>query len=402
MLDFAKDADEKAKEIEKLLPKGYHLKPYYNQSAFVGDSIHSVTKTIYEGLFLALVVMILFLRSWRASLVVLFTIPVTLGFTILVLYLFGITINIMSLGAIAASIGLIIDDAIVIIEQIYRTHEDYPEKGKATVVKEAIRDLFPAMVGSSLATIVIHFPFSLMSGLAGSFFKELSDTMQITMIVSFLVTWLLLPVLHLLIGYKASLKPHHHEKDESINKLSWLTWFFNKPIITLCFILLLGGSAWFASTKLETGFLPALDEGTIVLDYYSPAGTSLEETDRLCREMEKIILANPEVETYSRRTGIRMAFATVPPNFGDYSIQLKKERSNSTEEVISELRSKIEASVPVMNVSFGQRIADLLGDLMSTPEPIEIKIFGDNYSILQEKAAEAWKIIGERFRACRY
>lgn len=395
LLDFSKDAETKADEIRKLLPKGYELKPYYNQSAFVGDSIHSVIKTIYEGLFLAIIVMILFLRSWRASLVVMLTIPVTLAFTMLILYLVGITINIMSLGAIAASIGLIIDDAIVIIEQIYRGHEESPEKDRFTVVKESIKDLFPAMIGSSLATIVIHFPFRLMSGLAGSFFKELSDTMQITMITSFLVTWLLLPVFHLIIGYKASLKPHNHDADVAIKKLSWLTWFFKKPAIAILFVAILGMSAWWASGKLETGFLPDLDEGTIVLDYFSPAGTSVEETDRLCQQMEKIILKNPDVETYSRRTGLRMAFRTVPPNFGDYSIQLKKVRSKTTPEVISQLRTEIEANVPALDVSFGQRIADLLGDLMSTPQPIEIKIFGDNYKSLQQLSLKAEMILNK-------
>ena len=393
LLDFAKDAEAKAEELRTLLPKGYELKPYYNQSGFVGDSIHSVIKTIYEGLFLAIVVMIIFLRSWRASLVVIFTIPVTLAFTILILYLFDITINIMSLGAIAASIGLIIDDAIVIIEQIYRGHEDHPEKDRFTIVKESIKDLFPAMIGSSLATIVIHFPFRLMSGLAGSFFKELSDTMQITMVTSFLVTWLLLPVLHLIIGYKAPAKPHDHDPAIAIKKLRWLTWFFKKPVIAVSFIFVLGISAWVASGKLETGFLPDLDEGTIVLDYFSPPGTSVEETDRLCRQMESIILKNPDVETYSRRTGLRMAFRTVPPNFGDYSIQLKKDRSKTTPEVISDLRTEIEANVPAMGVSFGQRIADLLGDLMSTPQPIEIKIFGDNYNTLQDLSLKAEEVL---------
>ncbi|QNF31202.1 efflux RND transporter permease subunit (plasmid) [Adhaeribacter swui] len=393
LLSFAQDASEKAAEIQKLLPKGYVLQPYYNQSAFVGDSIHSVIKTIYEGLFLAIIVMILFLRSWRASLVVLLTIPVTLAFTILVLYLVGITINIMSLGAIAASIGLIIDDAIVIIEQIYRSHEDYPEKNRFTVVKEAIQGLFPAMVGSSLATIVIHFPFRLMSGLAGSFFRELSDTMQITMVTSFLVTWLLLPVLHLLIGYKKSLKSNRHNAQQSVSNLRWLTWTFTKPVVSILLVLVLVVSAWFVSSRLETGFLPNLDEGTIVLDYYSPAGTSIEETDRLCREMEKIILAQPEVETYSRRTGIRMAFRTVPPNYGDYSIQLKTERDKTTDEVISELRTKISASVPALDIGFGQRIADLLGDLMSSSQPIEIKIFGADYATLQQLAGQAEGIL---------
>ncbi|WP_018344007.1 efflux RND transporter permease subunit [Cytophaga aurantiaca] len=394
LIDFADNIEVKAEEVRKLLPPGIELKSYYNQSAFVGDSIHSVLKTIYEGLFLAIVVMIIFLRSFRASLVVTLTIPVTVAFTILILYLTGISINIMSLGAIAASIGLIIDDAIVIIEQIYRGHEEHPEKSKYTVVREAIKDLFPAMIGSSLATIVIHFPFRLMSGLAGSFFKELSDTMQITMICSFLVTWLLLPVLHLMIGYKAPKKAHHSNTGDT-HKLAWLTWFFNKPAFASIFIAIIGFWAFTVFGKLETGFLPDLDEGTIVLDYYTPSGTSLEETDRILREVEKIIITNPDVESYSRRTGIRMAFKTVPANFGDYSIQLKKDRTHTTPEVIDELRKKIEVSQPSLAVSFGQRIADLLGDLMSSSNPIEIKIFGNDQKILEKLSVQAEAILKE-------
>jgi multidrug efflux pump subunit AcrB len=396
LIDFAKDVEEKAIEARKILPKGYELKSYYNQSAFVDESISSVVETIYEGLILALLVMVVFLRSWRSSLVVMLTIPVTLAFTILVLYLAGITINIMSLGAIAASIGLIIDDAIVIIEQIYRGHEDHPEKDRFTIVKEAIHGLFPAMVGSSLATIVIHFPFRLMSGLAGSFFRELSDTMQLTMVTSFLVTWLLLPVLHLMIGYKASLKPHSHTASESVNRLAWLTWFFKKPIIAVFLVFGLIFSAWWASGKLETGFLPELDEGTIVLDYISPAGTSLEETDAICKDIEKIIVANPDVESYSRRTGIHMAFTSDPSNIGDYSIQLKHDRKKTTDEVINDLRRDIEAKVVAMDeISFGQRIADLLGDLLSTPEPIQIIIYGDDYDLLKEYATKADELLQE-------
>lgn len=394
LVDFANDVEDKANEARKLLPKGYELKPYYNQSAFVSDSIHSVIKTIYEGLILAILVMIVFLRSWRASLVVMLTIPITLAFTILVLYLVNITINIMSLGAIAASIGLIIDDAIVIIEQIYRTHEEHPETDKYTIVKTTITDLFPAMVGSSLATIVIHFPFVLMTGLAGSFFRELSNTMQITLVCSFLVTWLILPVLHLAIGYRSGGEHHKDRGEDTLKRLRWLTWFFTRPIIAVVVVLVLGISAWLASSRIETGFLPDLDEGSIVLDYISPSGTSIEETDRLCKEMEKIILKQPEVESYSRRTGIHMAFTSDPPNIGDYSIQLKKDRKKTTEEVISDLRRKINAAVPAMQeVSFGQRISDLLGDLVSTPSPIEIKIFGDDYNTLQQLAKKAEDII---------
>jgi multidrug efflux pump subunit AcrB len=394
LIEFAKDCEGKAQEIQNQLPEGMVLKPYYNQSSFVSESINSVTKTIYEGLFLAIIVMIIFLRSWRASLVVMLAIPVTLAFTILVLYLVGISINIMSLGAIAASIGLIIDDAIVIIEQIYRKHEDEPHKDRFTVVKEALQFLFPAMVGSSLTTIVIYFPFLLMSGLAGSFFKELSNTMQITLVVSFLVTWLLLPVFHIIIGFKAPKKSHHKNEEHSVNKLRWLTWFFKKPLVAFILIVVFIAGAWFSFGKLETGFLPDLDEGTIVLDYFMPPGTSLQETDRVLTEIEKIIIAHPDVEIYSRRTGIRMAFSTVPQNFGDYSIQLKQHRSKATVDVIDDLRKEISAKQPVLHISFGQRIADLLGDLMSTPSPIEVKFFGDDYTQLQNITKQAEGIIG--------
>ena len=396
LIDFATDVEAKADEIRGLLPAGYELKPYYNQSAFVGDSIHSVMKTIYEGLFLAIVVMVLFLRSWRASLVVMLTIPITLAFSILLAYQAGITINIMSLGAIAASVELIIDDAIVIIEQIYREHEESPGTDRFTVVRHAISNLFPAMVALSLATIVIHFPFRLMSGLAGSFFKELSDTMLLTMAASFLVTWLLLPVLHLITGYQektSSTTLLDNREEKAIHKVQLLTWLYRKPWIATGIVLLLAVGGWSASIRLSSGFLPDLDEGTIVLDYHSPAGTDIEETDRLCRQMERIILNHPDVDTYSRRTALGMSFKTRPSNFGDYLIQLKKDRKKTTPEVISDLRHSLSQAVPVVTIDFGQRISDLLGDLMSTPKPIEIKIFGNDYTTLQQIAAQAESVM---------
>jgi multidrug efflux pump subunit AcrB len=394
---FARDAHAKAAELRRLLPPGMTLKPYYDQSVFVTDSIDSVLHSIVEGLGLAILVMIVFLRSWRASLAVLLTIPVTVCFTLLVLYLFGITLDIMSLGAIAASVGLIIDDAIVIIEQIYRTHEEHPAHSKVRVVQVAIRSLFPAMVASSLSTIVIHFPFRLMSGLAGSFFKELSDTMQITMVCSFLVTWLLLPVLHLLIGYRAGKNAHaHNAAQEQADKLSWLTGLFARPLLALVLLVGLGVGAWLASGKLETGFLPDLDEGTIVLDYHMPSGTDQAETDRVLRRIEKdIITQHPEVESYSRRTGIGLAFDTRQPNYGDYLIQLRRDHKLTTPEVIAQLRQRIEATEPALTVDFGQRIADLLGDLMSSSKPIEIKLFGDDQATLEKLSAHLGQVLAK-------
>lgn len=395
LVDFAGNVTRKAMEIQKQLPSGMVLKPYYNQAAFVTNSIHSVLKSIYEGLFLAIIVVILFLRSFRASLHIIFIIPVTLALTIIVLHFIHVTLNIMSLGAVAASIGLIIDDAIVIIEQLHRTHEENPDKDKYSVVSETMKMFLPAMAGSSLSTIVIFLPFVMMSGVAGSFFRELTFTMEITLVCSFIATWIGLPALHLLFGYKPHkklLKSFKEGQKQERQKLWWLIWFFNKPWFAAGFIILLVFSSVILINKLETGFLPELDEGSIVLDYIAPAGTTLDASDAILKEVDKIVLNHPDVETYMRRTGtnmisgISMASGIIPPNYGDYLIQLKPGVKRKTEDVISGLRDSATAVAPALEIEFGQRIADLLGDLIGRPQPVVIKIFGDDQAKLQELA----------------
>ncbi len=297
----------------------------------------------------------------------------------------------MSLGAIAASIGLIIDDAIVVIEQLHRMHEENPENDRYTVVRETMKMFLPAMVGSSLSTIVIFLPFVMMSGVAGSFFKELTLTMEITLVCSFIATWIGLPVLHMLFGYKPNkrlLKPSTVADKPKRQNLWWLIWFFNKPWFAIGFIILLVLSSIFLINKLETGFLPELDEGSIVLDYIAPSGTTLDASDAILKEVDKVVLEHPDVETYMRRTGtnmisgISMASGIIPPNYGDYLIQLKQGVNRKTDDVISELREEATAVAPALEIEFGQRIADLLGDLIGRPQPVVIKIFGDDqYSV---------------------
>jgi len=395
LVDFAGNVNTKAIDLQKQLPKGMVLKPYYNQSAFVTNSIDSVLRSIYEGLFLAIVVVILFLRSFRASLNIIFIIPVTLALTFIVLHFAHITLNIMSLGAIAASIGLIIDDAIVIIEQLHRMHEEDPKKDKFTVVGETMKMFFPAMVGSSLSTIVIFLPFVMMSGVAGSFFKELTLTIEITLVCSFVATWIGIPALHLLFGYKPhkkTLESQNQQLESERQKLWWLVWFFKKPVYAIGFVVLLIASSVLLINKLQTGFLPNLDEGSIVLDYIAPTGTTLEASDAILHEVDKVVLNHPDVETYMRRTGtnmisgISMASGITPPNYGDYLIQLKPGVKKKTDDVISELRVKAMTVAPALEIEFGQRIADLLGDLIGRPEPIVIKIFGNDQQKLQELA----------------
>ena len=399
LLAVSASMEKKVKELKIILPKGVTIQPYYIQADFVKESVKSVSDSLWIGLLLAIVVAVIFLRSLKASATILIIIPVTLGLTLIVLYAIGYTFNIMTLGAIAAAIGLIIDDAIVVVEQIHRTHEEHPEETNSTVVRKAIHYLFPAMVGSSISTIVIFIPFILMSGVAGAYFKVMTDTMIITLVCSFFVTWIGLPVVYLLLSKhkrhpKKTIAVQHKIKNVSaVKNQQWVNFFIRKPYLSFIIIAGLAWSIYFILPKLETGFLPEMDEGSIVLDYNSPPGTSLEETDRMLREVEKLIITVPEVEAYSRRTGTQMGFFITEPNSGDYLIQLKKKRTKTTDEVINDIRLKIEANQPALRIEFGQVIGDMLGDLTSSVEPVEIKVFGDDNKKLQELSKQIGDVI---------
>ncbi|MDD4033256.1 MAG: efflux RND transporter permease subunit [Bacteroidales bacterium] len=386
LIDITQGVEKKIGELNKtILPSGVLLSPYYVQSDFVNESIRSVSDSLWIGLILAILVCVVFLRSVKSSTVILITIPLTLSLTLVSLYILGYNFNIMTLGAIAASIGLIIDDAIVVVEQIHRTHEEHPETPTKELLSKSVNYLLPAMIGSSISTIVIFFPFILLSGVAGAYFKILANTMMITLICSFLVTWIGLPVIYLVLSGKR--KPIISEMTLPERKSNqWISFFILRPTISLLFVVVLIVTVFYISSRLETGFLPEMDEGSIVLDYTSPPGTSLQETDRMLRQVEKLFPSVPEIETYSRRTGTQMGFFITEPNYGDYLIQLRKDRKRTTNEVIDEIRQKVESTQPALQIDFGQVIGDMLGDLMSSTQPIEIKIYGDNVKILQDLA----------------
>ncbi|PJJ75332.1 CzcA family heavy metal efflux pump [Thermoflavifilum aggregans] len=383
LIEVSDQVEARVKSLQRLLPPGVKMVPYYIQADFVHDAIHSVTDALWIGILLAIIVAILFLRSWKASATLLVTVPITLALTLIVLYAVGYTFNIMTLGAIAAAIGLIIDDAIVVTEQIHRTGEEHPDVDTPTLVKKAIQYLFPAMVASSLSTIVIFIPFGFMSGVAGAYFQVLANTMIITLVCSFLVTWIGLPVIYLTFSRKHR-RIQHAQK--TVKTQRWVQFFLNHVWLSALFCILLAAMIFWILPRLGTGFLPDMDEGSIVLDYTSPPGTSLDETDRMCRQVEKIIMSTPEVESYSRRTGTQMGFFITEPNTGDYLISLKKNRKRTTDQVIDDIRKRIEASLPALRVDFGQVITDMLGDLTESTQPIEIKIFGNNPSILHQIA----------------
>lgn len=389
LINLSENVSKRKKDLEKILPGDVRLSLYYDQADFVKETIKSVNDSIWIGLLLAILVAILFLRSFRASSTILVTIPVTLFFTIIVLYSVGYTLNIMTFGAIAAAIGLIIDDAIVVVEQIHRTHEEYPNRPSRQLVHQAIGYLMPSMVGSSISTIVIFLPFMLLSGVAGAYFNVLTNTMIITLICSFLVTWIGLPVVYIWFSEIKPLFPAGQKrKTRTVKSRTWVNFFIKHPSISVLFLTFLGISIIYILPKLETGFLPEMDEGSIVLDYKSPPGTSLNETDRMLNEVEKIIVSMPEYESYSRRTGAEMGFFITEPNDGDFLIQLKKERNRSTEEVIDDIRKRVEATQPALQIDFGQVIGDMLGDLMESVQPVEIKIFGSDQEKLNELSSQ--------------
>ncbi len=378
LIEVNDGVEHRVNQLSKILPRDIKIIPFYKQADFVNESIRSIKDVLVIGLILSLLIVILFLRSFSASVVVLLSIPLTLSITLIVLEAVGYTFNIMTLGAIAAAIGLMIDDAVIVIEQIHKTREEHPEESISGVVGHSIHYLLPAMVGSSLSTIVIFIPFVLMSGVAGAYFKVLAFSMIIALSVSFFVSWLLLPVLFLLLPFGKKIKhiPAPH-------KTGWIKFFIGKPYIALLLVLICVATLIVVPGRLPSGFLPDMDEGSLVLDFTSPPGTTLEETDRMLQQVDAILKKNNEVESFSRRLGTQLGFFITEPNSGDYLIQLKKARTKKTDDVADEIRSKIESSIPQLRVDFGQVIGDMLGDLMSSVQPIEIKVFGDDRTTLE-------------------
>lgn len=385
LIDVSQKVEEKIKSLKNILPQGVVIEPSYIQADFVKDAVHSVSDALWIGILLAIIVAIIFLRSWKASITLLIIVPISLTFTLIVMHFVGYTLNIMTLGALVAAIALIIDDAIVVVEQIHRTHEEHPDEEHPSMVHKAIHYLFPAMIASSLSTIVIFIPFIMMTGVAGAYFKVLANSMIITLVCSFLVTWLGLPVVYLLFSKK---KRKKQEKEHHVKQRRWVSWFVHHPVVSLFIIGGLIVLIILIIPHLRSGFLPKMDEGTIVMDYTSPPGTSLDETNSMCLQMEKIIMSEPDVQSYSRRTGTQMGFFITEPNTGDYQITLKKNHKMTTFQVIDDLRRKIESSQPALRIDFGQVISDMLGDLTSSVQPIEIKIFGNDQQKLNQLAEQ--------------
>jgi multidrug efflux pump subunit AcrB len=302
----------------------------------------------------------------------------------------------MTLAGIAAAIGLIADDAIVVTENIERHHAEGRSDDPA---ESGVRELLPALIGSSLSTTVILLPFALLSGLVGAFFKPLALTMALALAVSFVLAVLLVP---LAIGRRfgapgssgpARARGGWSRFEEVFERLAAACIRRRSLTVAALGVSLL--SAGVLYRVIGTDFLPGMDEGAIILDYWTPPGTSLTDTDAMLREAEKIILALPDVASYSRRTGTQLGFFITEPNRGDYVINLKpRGERRDVDQVIDDLRARLQAAEPAIRTDFGQLIEDDIGDLTGgVPQPIDIKVFGSDPAILNDKASQIAHIL---------
>ena len=412
-------ADEVHTEVERIrksLPPGVVITPFYDQSIIVGDSINSVRDAIFLGLLLASIILVVFLGDWRTSVVAGLVIPVTVLVTFIVLKMLGQSFNLMTLGGLAAAVGLVIDDAIVVVENIV-LHRD---AGQSPVhaIRSALSEITLPLVGSTVTPVVVFLPLIAITGVTGTFFRALAVTLAVSLFTSLILALTWTPTLSLLLlrnkGTESNLPEAGVELDPTYEEASTrrimdaeeasLSGFFLKVVnfqerwlrralehprwlagLSLGLVLFLFASFQFG--LLETGLLPEMDEGGFVIDYIMPAGSSLAETNRVVSHIEGILQQIPEVEGSSRRTGMQLGLVAVTEaNTGDISVKLKNKRSRAIDDIIADIRSDIAKAEPAVKVEFVQVLQDMIDDLTGAPQPVQIKLFSPDAMLLQQWA----------------
>ena len=364
--------------LQSQLPAGLKIGNWYDQSQLIVAATRSMRDAILIGVVLAGGVLLFFLRDVRITLLVVLMVPAVLAATVLCLFVLGMGFDIMTLGGMAAAVGLVVDDAIVMIEHIVQRLES---RGRRVSISDAAHEFTRPLAASSLATIVIFLPLAFLDGVTGAFFKALSATMASALVVSFLTAWLIVPVL---IGLalrerrpqaaRSRLREIYARALAAILRRPWLLALWIVP-------LLVGGGL--AYQQVGSGFLPPMDEGGFVLDYRAAPGTSLAETDRLLKQVETLLAAIPEVANYARRTGAQLGGGITEANEGDYFIRLRAQPRRPIEEVMDDVRQRVLAQVPGLDIDLLQLMEDVVGDLTAVPQPIEIKLYGPDSARLQ-------------------
>jgi CzcA family heavy metal efflux pump len=396
-VQISRDVQAKLRDFKSQLPGGLQIADWYDQSELIVNSANSVRDAVLIGMCLAAGVLLLFLRNGKVTLIAVATVPATLAATVLLLKVLHGSFNIMTLGGMAAAVGLIIDDAIVMVEHVIRRMRGASGERHAVVWQAAGEFTLP-LVASSLSTIIIFAPLAFLSGVTGAFFKALSLTMAASLVISFVIAWLGVPVIadHFLNDKDASQKEGgaftervHHGYERLMRRI------LARPVLLLFGVVPLLLLAWIGYQSIGSGFMPAMDEGGFILDYRAEAGTSLSETDRLLRQVEEILRSTPEVQTYSRRTGLQLGGGITEANEGDFFIRLKDARDRPAEEIMADVRGRVEKTVPGLEIEMAQLMEDLIGDLTAVPQPIEIKLYSDNAELLQSTAKSIAARVGK-------
>ena len=378
------------------IPKDVRVAAYYDQSLLVRQSISSVRDSILIGLLLSVVILYAFLRNWGTTFVAILVIPVTVLVTFLAMWLARLSFDLMTLGGVAAAIGLVIDDAIVVVENIY-THMSCGES-RREAVQNAVSEITVPIIGSTITPVVVFLPLTSLTGVTGVFFRSLALTMAVALLTSLVLALAFTPVLaERFVSAKqgddgpVDDDPETHGRflQAIISRYESVLSFAldNRWIVVLTIVAVLAGS-YLLYRVLGSEFLPEFDESAFVLDYRAPAGSSLEETDRMLRHVEEMLMHTPEIEGYSRRTGLEMGLFVTEPNRGDFAVKLKENHKRSTTDVEAELRKKINEAEPALDIEFVGIVPDVIGDLQGNPEPIEVKLFSEDAAALQAKADE--------------
>ena len=396
-VQIARDVKQRLADYQRQAPPGLHIANWYDQTQLVLGAAGSVRDAILIGIVLAALVLFVFLRNVRVILVALIVVPATLAITVLLLAVLHMSFNMMTLGGIAAAVGLLIDDVIVMLEHIMRRLRDGTGPVRERIAGAAWEFTRP-LTGSSAATVVIFLPLAFLGGVTGAFFKALSLTMASALVISYLLTWIAVPLLaEWLIDerHAAEHPPGRFSQRLLAGYERTLGHLLRRPALVLLGVIPLLLAGTLAYRQVGSGFMPQMDEGGFTLDYLSPPGTSLDETDRLLRQVEKIIRANPWVDTWSQRTGLQLGGGLTEANTGDFFVRLKNGARPSTTAVMEQIRRQIDAQVPGLDVDVTQAMEDLIGDLTEVPQPIEIKLYGDDETQLTDTAKKVAAAIGK-------
>lgn len=393
-VQIVRDAAKIIAQARPLGPGDVRIANWYDQSELITRSAGALRDAIVIGVVLAALVLLVFLRDWKVTLVAVVAVPATLAATTLVLKLIGQSFNIMTLGGMAAAIGLIIDDAIVMIEHIERRLR--LAKGDPGAIQRAAGEFLRPLFGSSSATIVIFIPLAFLSGVTGAFFKALSITMASALVISFLIAWWVVPTLA-----EWLLKGARHTP--GVDPAGRITGRYHRalqasvgsPLAAVFAALALAAVGIVAFLHVGSGFMPSIDEGGFILDYIAPPGASLADTDRLVRQVEAVLQATPEVRTYSRRTGTQLGGGLTEANTGDFFVRLKPGPRRPIDEVMTDVREDVQKKVPGLDIETAQLMEDLIGDLTAVPQPIEIQLYGDDAAVLQATAKRVADEIGK-------